>query len=173
MIERPLPHASGEQIDLDVSQFQLRSQHVPLLARRAVCRPIPPSHSTSTAASALHTHTSRVATARDVLAPLAHFPAHVLEEDVVVHHGPMRVAVHRYQLCHVTHAGTTRVRFVRDGAWLGTRPSRASRACVDRDTRRTHRAVREGRGMTRLGRSGLGWANHRQNRGPCWSDLGS
>ena len=119
-------------------------------------------------------HASRVAATRDVLAPLARLPAHVLEEDVVVHHGPVRVAVHRHKLCLVTHAGTTRVRFVRGGAWQGARPSRAPRACVNRDTGRTRRTLGgEDRGMSRVGRSCLGRANHSRNRGPCWLDLGS
>ena len=126
MTERPPFHARGEQVHLNVSRFQLRFQDVPL--RRST--PCLASSDPSSSALALQ---SPIATARNILAPLAHSPAHVLEEDVVVHHGSVRVPVHRYKLCFFANARAACARFVRDGARQGTCPSRAPGACVNGD----------------------------------------
>lgn len=74
-----------------------------------------------------------VATAHNILSPLAHFPAHIFEEDIVIHHRSTRVPVHRYKLCFFADAGAPHTRFVRGGAWQGARSSCALGACVNRD----------------------------------------
>jgi hypothetical protein len=73
-------------------------------------------------------------TADKILSPLAHFPAHIFEEDIVIHHRSTRVIVHRYKFRLFADARAARTRFVCGGAWQGARSGCAAGACVNRDT---------------------------------------
>ena len=93
-----------------------------------------------------------IATARDILSPLAHFPTHIFEKDIVIHHRSTRVTVHWYKFRFFADARAARTRFVCGGAWQGARSSCASGACVNRDTVWTEYTLPRlaGRGWVRL-----------------------
>lgn len=115
VIEYPPLHPSGKHVYLNVSQLQLQFQHIPLLPGRDFsCLSSP--HPSSTAPALQRA----VAATRNILAPLAHSPAYIFEEDVVIRHSAIRVAVHRHKFRLVAYTRAARACLVRDGTGQGT-----------------------------------------------------